>query len=127
MHWVEPLTAKHNFDSLDRANPLLQARDLAVRRGVESLFAGLNFEICSGQLVWLRGANGSGKTACCEPSPVWHNRMLANCCGQDKRRTSTNTGVSHAPKLVYLGHHNGLKERSHGLGGLAVPAELAWA
>ena len=41
----------------------IRAKDLTVRRGTEVLFKALNFELQAGQLVWLRGSNGSGKTS----------------------------------------------------------------
>ena len=41
----------------------IRAQDLTVRRGTEVLFKALSFELQAGQLVWLRGSNGSGKTS----------------------------------------------------------------
>lgn len=41
----------------------LQADQLACSRGDTTLFAGLDFEIGAGEALWLRGANGSGKTS----------------------------------------------------------------
>lgn len=90
---------------------MFQARDLAVRRGTESLFAGLSFVIHSGQLVWLRGANGSGKTS-----------LLRTIAGLAQAHAGDLLWPSHAPvvdedsdaprapRLVYLGHNNGLKD-----------------
>ena len=42
---------------------LLRCRDLALSRGEAVLFEGLDFSLHSGQLVQLRGVNGSGKTS----------------------------------------------------------------
>ena len=43
--------------------PLLAAHALACRRGERLLIDGLDLEVQPGQLVWLRGANGRGKTS----------------------------------------------------------------
>ncbi|TXC66237.1 cytochrome c biogenesis heme-transporting ATPase CcmA [Piscinibacter aquaticus] len=43
--------------------PALAASRLACRRGDRLLFKGLDFELKPGQIVWLRGPNGSGKTS----------------------------------------------------------------
>ena len=42
--------------------PLLQLGDLAGSRGDRRLFQGLNLSLRPGQVVWLRGRNGRGKT-----------------------------------------------------------------
>ena len=41
----------------------LAASRLACRRGDRLLFRGLDFELAAGQIVWLRGPNGSSKTS----------------------------------------------------------------
>ena len=43
--------------------PMLVADRLACRRNRELLFSGLSFSIYPGQVVWLRGQNGRGKTS----------------------------------------------------------------
>ncbi len=40
----------------------LKFDQVAASRGDLTLFDGLSFELCPGQLIWLHGANGSGKT-----------------------------------------------------------------
>lgn len=91
------------------AMPLLQARDLACRRGREWLFRGLGFRLSSGQLLWLRGHNGSGKTSLL--------RMVVGLtpphAGTLERGLQPGRWGAGAPDLrvVYLGHSNGLKEQ----------------
>ncbi len=41
----------------------IEVTDLGVVRGGRSVFAGLSFEVTSGQLLILKGANGSGKSS----------------------------------------------------------------
>jgi heme exporter protein A len=41
----------------------LQAHRLACARGERQLFSDLNFELQSGEALWLKGRNGSGKTS----------------------------------------------------------------
>jgi heme exporter protein A len=41
----------------------LQAHRLACARGERQLFSDLNFELQSGEALWLKGGNGSGKTS----------------------------------------------------------------
>ncbi|MYM29122.1 cytochrome c biogenesis heme-transporting ATPase CcmA [Duganella sp. CY15W] len=41
----------------------LQAHQLACARGERQLFSDLNFELQSGEALWLKGRNGSGKSS----------------------------------------------------------------
>ena len=86
---------------------VMQTRDLTVRRGAEVLFSGLNFELAAGQIIWLRGANGSGKTSLL--------RVLASLTTPDHGVVSWNgipvqQSAAFRARLVYLGHTNGLKD-----------------
>jgi heme exporter protein A len=42
--------------------PLLAANDLTAERGGRALFSGVNVALKAGEIVFLRGANGTGKT-----------------------------------------------------------------
>lgn len=85
----------------------MQAQGLTVRRGAEVLFKALDFSLQAGQLVWLRGSNGSGKTSLlrvlaglAKPDAgqlLWNGAPLAQ---SDAFRTA----------LVYMGHANALKD-----------------
>lgn len=44
-------------------SPLLEARDIAVRRGQRMLFSAVSLRLDGGQALELRGVNGSGKTS----------------------------------------------------------------
>jgi heme exporter protein A len=82
----------------------LTAKGLSCRRASEWLFQGLDFECGSGQLVWLRGTNGSGKTSLL--------RILAGLSYADEGQLSFHTQDTGAFRktLVYIGHTNGLKD-----------------
>ncbi len=80
----------------DDTRLLLAAVGLACRRGDRVLFKGLDLPVQRGQVVWLRGANGRGKTSLL--------RLLAGLstpeAGQVVRRG----------ELLYVAHANALKE-----------------
>jgi len=85
----------------------LTARDLSVRRGSEVLFKGLHFELNGGQLVWLRGSNGSGKTSLL--------RVIAGLAKPDGGQLQWQgqplaESADYRAQLVYMGHANALKD-----------------
>lgn len=53
----------HTTPPLPHRLPLLAARALACRRGSRLLFEGLDLDLHPGELVWVRGRNGRGKTS----------------------------------------------------------------
>ncbi len=84
---------------LNTTLPSLAAVDLACRRGDRILFKGLQFEVKAGQVVWLRGANGRGKTSLL--------RLLAGLSTPE----AGHVAWGGAPQqLVYIAHANALKE-----------------
>jgi heme exporter protein A len=86
---------------------MLTAKQLAFRRGEEWLFKDVSFAIHPGQLLWLRGQNGRGKTSLL--------RLIVGLTQPD-RGTLTWTTESHPEAndtvwpLTYIGHTNGLKD-----------------
>jgi heme exporter protein A len=85
----------------------LQAQNLTVRRGSEVLFKALSFALQAGQLVWLRGSNGSGKTSLL--------RVLAGLAKPDGGQLQFNgqpltQSDDYRAALVYMGHANALKD-----------------
>ncbi len=80
---------------------VFQASGLALQRGNTWLFKNLSFKVRSGQLLWLRGQNGRGKTSLL--------RVLVGLA-QPEHGTlvwDTTAGIGSA---VYIGHANGLKD-----------------
>ena len=90
----------------------LSVRDLACRRGERLLFKGLAFDLAPGQVLWIRGANGRGKTsllrlltglsAPADGQVLWGQAQAA----QPLQRA----GAAFRERLLYIGHANGLKD-----------------
>jgi len=102
---------------------MLTATDLACVRGDRRLFAGLGFTLESGGRLHVTGENGSGKTSLlrmlCGLSPAeageirWQGETIANL------------GDAYRKAVLYLGHHNALKEELTALENLRTTAALA--
>ena len=102
---------------------MLEASDLDCVRGERPLFSALSFRLMEGELLYLQGKNGSGKTSllrmlCGLLPPAagdirWKNQSIARL-GEDYRR-----------ELCFLGHHNAIKEELTPLENLMASARLA--
>jgi len=111
----------------ERSAPLLTVEGLECRRGERTLFSGLDFRLEPGAIVWLRGANGQGKTTLL--------RTLANLSRPEAGRILR--GQPQPVGTLYLAHANALKEELSALeslrflrqldGGTTDSAELAAA
>ncbi len=89
------------------ALPPLRLEGVACRRGERVLFAGLDESIGAGELVWLRGANGRGKTSLL--------RLVAGLAEAEAGRilwgdAPARGNADFARRLVYIGHANALKD-----------------
>ncbi len=104
---VVALTASVLPSGLSAKTEGLRAVNLTGSRGSERLFQGLSFSVKPGELVWLRGQNGSGKTTLL--------RLVTGLTSPEVGEITWNgvtlrkSEVFH-DDLVYLGHHNGLKD-----------------
>ena len=84
----------------------LSARGLRCRRGGRRVFAGLSFELRPGEVLELRGANGSGKTSLL--------RLLAGLAQPSggalhwQGRPLLPGDAAYACDMAYLGHLNGV-------------------
>lgn len=86
----------------------LEVDALACRRGERLLFAGLSLTVAPGEVWWLRGANGRGKTSLL--------RLLTGLASPERGQVSWQgrpvrvAGADYRERLVYIGHTNGLKD-----------------
>jgi len=102
---------------------MLTAIDLACVRGDRRLFAHLGFTLESGGRLHVTGENGSGKTSLlrmlCGLSPPesgeirWQGEAIAR------------QGDEYRKAVLYLGHHNALKEELTALENLRTTAALS--
>jgi heme exporter protein A len=109
----------------DRPHPLLTVEGLECRRGERTLFSGLDFRLDPGAIVWIRGANGQGKTTLL--------RTLAGLARPEAGRIAWREPAPQG-RALYLAHANGLKEDLSAIeslrflrrldGGLAGPDDL---
>ena len=80
----------------------LVVRDLQCRRGERVLFAPTSFVVRAGAIVWIRGANGQGKTTLL--------RTLAGLSAADAGQLAWAGAPALAPRPLYLAHANALKD-----------------
>ncbi len=102
---------------------MLEADNLECVRGERRLFAGLGFRLAAGELLFLQGRNGAGKTSLLrmllgllppEHGEIrWHGRPIRQLA--DDYRAD----------LCYLGHLNAIKEELTPLENLLAAARLA--
>lgn len=87
---------------------VLSATNLAVVRGERMLFDNLNFELKNGTVLYLQGANGSGKTS-----------LLRTLCGLSKpyagnidwnSESIASLAEEYSKHVLYIGHLPGIKE-----------------
>ncbi|MCW5623221.1 MAG: cytochrome c biogenesis heme-transporting ATPase CcmA [Burkholderiales bacterium] len=87
---------------------MLEITDLACRRGERLLFRGLSFSVGAGELLWIEGRNGAGKTS-----------LLRILCGLGvadageirwRGRPVRRGDETFARERLFLGHANALKD-----------------
>jgi len=102
---------------------MLRVSGLAAVRGDRRLFAGLEFSLQQGALLYVRGPNGSGKTTllrmlCGLVAPAageicWRGEAIRGRC------------ETYLQQLFYLGHLGALKDELTGIENLRISASLA--
>jgi heme exporter protein A len=84
------------------ADAVLTVRELECRRGERLLFAPASFVVGVGEIVWIRGANGQGKTTLL--------RTLAGLSAPTAGEVVWAGAPALPPRPVYLAHANALKD-----------------
>ena len=79
----------------------LHVHSLECRRGERTLFRGVDFTVGPGEIVWIRGANGQGKTTLL--------RTLAGLSAPEAGEVAWNDTAAYGG-FLYLAHANALKE-----------------
>jgi heme exporter protein A len=102
---------------------MLEALNLGCTRGDRRLFKDLNFSINSGELIELRGANGSGKTS-----------LLRILCGlaapaegevRWRGESIRSLGEEYSGSIAYLAHQNGVKDELSAIENLRIGCGVA--
>ena len=102
---------------------MLEADNLECVRGERRLFAGLGFKLGPGELLYLKGRNGAGKTSLL--------RMIIGLLPPEageirwKGEPIKSAGEAFRADLCYLGHLNAIKEELTPLENLMAAARLA--
>ncbi len=102
---------------------MLEARNLECTRGDHVLFRNLGFSVSAGELVYLRGSNGSGKTSLLrilcglfmptEGEVFWENENISELREE------------YYQELSYFGHLNAIKDELTGIENLRISSKLA--
>lgn len=102
---------------------MLEVKNLACVRGDHQLFTGLSFALGAGELMQVLGENGSGKTT-----------LLRTLCGFMRPEEGQifwrgqnvrELGEEFNAEMIYLGHHNAIKDELNALENLQISAGLA--
>jgi heme exporter protein A len=102
---------------------MLEVINLTCVRGTRRLFKDLNFSASEGELVELRGPNGSGKTS-----------LLRILCGlaapaagevRWQGKNIQKLGDEYYASLAYLGHQNGVKDELTAIENLRISSAVS--
>lgn len=86
----------------------LSAQQLAAQRGERLLFAGLDLELRAGEVVWLRGTNGRGKTTLLRLLAGLSTPAEGTVCVEGRALPAA--GPAWRGELAYIAHANALKD-----------------
>jgi heme exporter protein A len=102
---------------------MLEALNLGCTRGDRRLFKGLNFFLKPGELIELRGANGSGKTSLLRILSGLSTPAEGEVRWQGKSIRSL--GEEYSGAIAYLAHQNGVKDELSALENLRIASGVA--
>lgn len=102
---------------------MLEAEKLECQRGERRLFTGLGFRVAPGELLYLQGKNGAGKTSLLRMiiGLLPPEQGVLRWSGTDIRTLAD----EYRAQLCYLGHLNAIKEELTPLENLDLSARLA--
>ncbi len=102
---------------------MLEVSNLACSRGDHRLFSGLSFALHPGQIMQIQGANGSGKTSLLRTlcGFIIPDEGVISWDGEDVRELDE----AYFAEMMYLGHHNAIKDELSGLENLRISAGLS--
>jgi heme exporter protein A len=102
---------------------MLEALNLGCTRGTRRLFKGLNFSVTPGELIELRGANGSGKTSLLRILAGLATPAEGEVRWQGKNIRSL--AEEYSGIVAYLAHQNGVKDELTALENLRIACGVA--
>ncbi|MDX6443853.1 MAG: heme exporter protein [Blastocatellia bacterium] len=106
-----------------RAPKMLEAVNLGCVRGDRRLFKGLNFSLAAGELIELRGPNGSGKTSLLRILSGLASPAEGEVRWQGESISALEENYSRA--VAYLAHQNGVKDELSALENLRISSGVA--
>jgi len=102
---------------------MLEAINLSCVRGTRRLFQGLNFSATPGELIELRGENGSGKTSLLRILSGLAEPAEGEVRWQGKKIRSL--GEEYSGAVAYLAHQNGVKDELTAIENLRIASGIA--
>lgn len=102
---------------------MLEAVNLGCVRGDRRLFKGLNFSLAAGELIELRGPNGSGKTSLLRIISGLASPAEGEVRWQGESISALEENYSRA--VAYLAHQNGVKDELSALENLRISSGVA--
>ena len=102
---------------------MLEALNLGCTRGDRRLFTGLSFSLKPGELIELRGANGSGKTSLLRIL----SGLSAPAEGEVRWQGTSirSLGEEYSAAIAYLAHQNGVKDELSAIENLRIACGVA--
>ncbi len=102
---------------------MLEISNLACIRGDQQLFSGLSFALGAGDLMQVLGENGSGKTSLLRTLCGFMQPAAGEIswCGRNVR----DLDEEYFAEMIYLGHHNAIKDELNAVENLCISAGLA--
>jgi heme exporter protein A len=102
---------------------MLEALNLSCVRGTRLLFKGLNFSATAGELIELRGENGSGKTSLLRILSGLATPAAGEVRWQGKNIRSL--GEDYSGAVAYLAHQNAVKDELTAIENLRIANGVA--